>query len=74
MFRNDKTKKTITFVFTVYFVTHEEVQNQTQYPNLKQRKILFLNSSFAFRINVYGLLHGLKAIMKRDIMERKKYF
>ena len=64
---------------TVYFITHGEVQNWTQSPNLKQRKILFTNESLTLRINVFVLLHGLKSIMKtnlweKDIFSMKKLF
>ena len=49
--------------FSVHFVIYGDLKNQTQKPNLKQRKILFLNDSFTFNtfnINVYVLLHSPK--------------
>ena len=72
---NNNTKKTIKLIFNVYFVFHRDLQNRTQsqWPNLRQRKILFLNKSLAVRINVLVLLCGLKSIMEKN-HGKKVYF
>ena len=54
----------------MYFVTHGEVQNQTQKLNLKREELMFLNESFTLRINVYVFLHSLKPIMKTNLLEK----
>ena len=56
-FSNDNTEKKL--FLTVYFITHGKLKNLTQWPNIRQRKILFLKETSAVRINVYVLLHCL---------------
>ena len=55
-----KQRKKVYLLFLVHFVIYGDLQNQTKKPNLKRRKILFLNDGFTFNINVYVLLHSPK--------------
>ena len=66
---NNTPKKTIKLVFHGLFCNLQSSEKLNTVTKLKTKKLLFLNESFAVRINVYVLLHGLRSSMKTNYVK-----